>query len=123
MPNLADIQLSMLDLVAVRAQLIDRRLGHALLDDHHAGASHARPERRRKMFGMPRRRVDRLLQIHVGVHVAQEHLRDPLVLLIAARRAPGEIGLAVAQRHGRCQRRTRAFARRERRPAEKAPQA
>ena len=84
-------------------------------DHQHAGARHARPERRREMLGMPGRRVDRLLQIHVGVHVAQEELRDPLVLLIAAGRAPGEIGLAVAQRHGRRQRRARALARRQRR--------
>src|SRR5262249_35126404 len=30
--------------------------------------------------------------------VAHEQLRGPLILLVAARRAPGEIGLAVAQR-------------------------
>src|SRR6185437_10768382 len=40
--------------------------------------------------------------------------RDPLVLLVAAGRTPGEIGLAVTQRHGRRQRRTRALSRRER---------
>ena len=66
------------------------------------------------MLGVPGRRVDRLLQIHAGVHVAQEELRDPLVLLVAAGRAPGEIGLAVAQRQRRRQRRARAFARRQR---------
>ena len=44
------------------------------------------------MLGVPGRGVDRLLQIHAGVDVAQEKLRDPLVLLVAAGRAPGEIG-------------------------------
>src|SRR5215468_10635464 len=61
-----------------------------------AGARGARPERAREMFGMPGRRVDRLLQVHAAMHVTQEHLRDPLILTIAAWRAPGEIRLAVA---------------------------
>src|SRR5580692_10387654 len=33
--------------------------------------------------------------------VPQEELRDPLILLVAAGRTPGQIRLAVAQRHGR----------------------
>jgi len=40
------------------------------------------------MFGMPGRRVDRLLQVHAGMDVAQEELRGPLVLLVAAGRRP-----------------------------------
>ena len=56
-------------------------------------------------------RIDRLLQIVPGVDVAQEELRDPLVLLVAAGRAPGQIRFAVAQRHGRRQRGARALAR------------
>ena len=74
---------------------------HAALDDQHAGPRGARPERNREMLGMPGRRVDRFLQVHTGVDVAQEELRRPLVLLVAAGRAPGEIGFAVAQRHRR----------------------
>src|SRR5437870_6608397 len=66
------------------------------------------------MFGMPGRRVDRLLQVEFGMDVAQEKLRDPLILLVAAGRTPGEIRLAVAQRHGRRERGARALARRER---------
>ena len=42
-----------------------------------------------KCSRVPGRRVDRLLQVHAAMDVAQEHLRDPLVLLVAARRAPG----------------------------------
>src|SRR5580704_9614478 len=74
------------------------------------------------MLGMPCRRVDRLLQILVGIgersdavlwtamDVAQKELRDPLVLLVAARRAEAEIGFAVAQCQRRRQRGARAFA-------------
>ena len=84
-------------------------------DHQHAGPRRARPERNREMLGVPGRRVDRFLQIHAGMDVAQEELRRPLVLLVAAGRAPGEIGLAVAQRQRRRQRRARALARRKRR--------
>ena len=66
------------------------------------------------MLGVPGRRVDRLLQVHAGMDVAQEELRDPLVLLVAAGRAPGEIRLAVAQGQGRRQRGARPLARRQR---------
>ena len=48
------------------------------------------------MLRMPGRRVDCFLKIMAGMDVAQEELRDPLVLLIAAGRAAGEIWLAVA---------------------------
>lgn len=48
------------------------------------------------------------------MNVAQEELRDPLVLLVAAGRAPGEVWLAIAQCHGRRQRRAWPFARRKR---------
>src|SRR5690348_5411814 len=46
--------------------------------------------------------------------MAQKELRDPLVLLVAAGRTPGQIRLAIAQRHGRRQRGARAFSGRER---------
>src|SRR5579863_3492979 len=66
------------------------------------------------MFGMPGGRVDSLLQVQAGVDMAQEELRDPLILLVAAGRAPGKIRLAVAQRHRRRQRGAWALARCER---------
>src|SRR6266700_2312326 len=50
------------------------------------------------MLRVPGRRVDRLLHVHAAMHVAQKKLRGPLILLVAAGRAPGEIRLAVAQR-------------------------
>src|ERR1700722_2377121 len=85
-----------LDPVAAALELLDGRGRQAALDHQHAGPRLARPERRREMLGMPGRRVDRLLQVHAGVNVAQKELRDPLILPIAARRAPGEIRLTVA---------------------------
>src|SRR4051812_32223350 len=84
-----------LDDMAAALQLVDRRLGHAVLDHKHAGAGGARPERDREVLAVPGRRVDRFLQIHLRVDMAQEELRDPLVLLVAAGRTPSEIRLAV----------------------------
>src|SRR5690242_2108048 len=66
------------------------------------------------MLGVPGRRVDRLLHVHAAMHVAQKELRGPLILLVAAGRTPGEIGLAVAQRQRGRERGARALAGRER---------
>ena len=65
----------------------------ALSTTRRLGRDLAGPEGRGEVLGMPGRRVDGLLQVHPGMDVAQEELRDPLVLLVAARRAPGEVGL------------------------------
>src|SRR5258705_300181 len=46
-------------------QVIDGRLRHAVLDDQHTGPRGTRPERDREMLRMPRRGVDRFLQIHL----------------------------------------------------------
>src|SRR5580704_18218609 len=78
-----------LDLVAAALELGDGLLRHAAFDHQQAGLCRAWPERAREMLGMPGRRVDRLLQIHAGMNVAEKELRDPLILPIAARRAPG----------------------------------
>src|SRR6266852_2549938 len=99
--------------MAAALELVCRWLRHAVLDHEHAGPRGARPERDREMLGMPGRRVDGFLQVQLGVDMPQEELRDPLILLVAAGRAPGEIRLAVAQRHGRAERGARALARRE----------
>ena len=69
------------------------------------------------MLAVPGRRVDRLLQVHAAMDMAQEHLGDPLVLLVAARRAPAHVRLAVAMGEGRRQRGARPLARRQRAPA------
>src|SRR5690242_5302538 len=52
-----------LDDMAAPRQLIDGRLRHAVLDHEHTGPRRARPERDREMFGVPRGRVNRLLQV------------------------------------------------------------
>src|SRR5262249_35328358 len=65
------------------------------------------------MFRMPGRSIDRLLQIHFAVNVPEEKLRRPLILLVAARRTPGQIRLTIAQGERRAECRTRSFTRRE----------
>src|SRR5580704_15942484 len=89
-----------LDLVAAALEFVDGLFRHAAFDHQEAGMRGARPERAREMLGMPSRRVDRLLHIHARVDMTQKELRDPLILAVAAGRAPGEVWLAVAQRHG-----------------------
>src|SRR5215471_16945755 len=96
------------DMAAAR-QLVARGLRHTVFDHEYAGPRGARPERNREMLGMPGRRVDRLLQIEPGVDVAQEELRDPLILLVAAGRTPGQVRFAVTQRHGRRKRGARTL--------------
>src|SRR5262249_3391049 len=94
-----------LDDMAPFFQLLDARLGRTIFQHQHTRASRTRPERDREMFRMPRRRIDRFLQVHLAVGVPEEELRRPLVLLIAARRTPRQIGFTVAQRERRAERR------------------
>src|SRR5438477_3919004 len=103
-----------LDLMAALTQFLDRFLGDPALQHQHARAGGARPERGGEVLGVPRRRVDRLLQVHVAMDMAQEHLRDPLFLLVAAGRAPDHVRLAVAVGEGGRERRARPLARRQR---------
>src|SRR4051812_14390535 len=58
------------DLMAARAQFLHGGVRHPRFHHHDARPGLAWPERRREVLGMPSRRVDRLLQIHVGVDVA-----------------------------------------------------
>src|SRR5437763_15868936 len=50
-----------LDDMAAPVELIDGRLRHEVFDHEYAGQRGAGPERDREMFGVPCRRVDRLL--------------------------------------------------------------
>ena len=59
--------------------------------------------------------VDRLLQVLSQVDVAQEDVERPLLLLVAAGRAPREVRLAVAKRKAGRERRPRPRARPQRR--------
>src|SRR4051794_32249532 len=72
-----------LELVPALLEFVLCCLRHAALDDQHAGARGAWPERGEEMLGVPGRRIDRFLQVHAGMDVPQEELRDPLVLLVS----------------------------------------
>src|SRR5262245_28879211 len=87
-PALAPVGVD-LDDMAAALELLHGRRRQPALDHQHARPGGARPERDREMLGVPRWRVDRLLEIHLGVDVAHEQLRRPLILLVAAGRAPG----------------------------------
>src|SRR5207237_7597108 len=82
-------------------QTIDAGLWHAVLDHEHARPRGAGPERNREMLGMPGRRVDGFLQIELGMNVPQKELRGPLILLMAAGRAPSQLRLARRPGQGR----------------------
>src|SRR5262249_4648055 len=99
---------------AAAGALLGRLRRRAARDNDPPRTRLARPERGRKVLGVPGRRIDRLLQVHAAIDVAQEELRGPLVLLVATGRAPGEIRLTVAQRDSRRKRSARALAGRER---------
>ena len=66
------------------------------------------------MLRVEQRQVDRLLQVEAVMDAAQEQAELPLLLLVAARRAEGEAGLAVLEGDRGRQRRARALAGRER---------
>src|SRR3990172_1173140 len=87
------------------------RLVNSIFDPEQARERTVRIEGRRKVRTREFGRLDRLLQVHPEVDDIQEELQRPLVLLVAAGRAKGEIGLARAQRDRRRQRRARPLAR------------
>src|SRR5439155_25295329 len=103
------------DLMAALTQFLDRFLRDPTLEHEHAWARRARPEGGGEVLGVPGRRVDRLLQVHAAMDMAQEHLGDPLLLLVATRRAPDHVRLAVAMGQRGCECRARPLARRQRR--------
>src|SRR5262249_22760149 len=73
-----------LDHVSALLELFSRLRRDAAFHDQHAGPCGAWPERDREVLGVPGWRVDRLLEIEPSVDMAQEELRRPLVLLVAA---------------------------------------
>src|SRR5262245_28912144 len=103
-----------LHLVAAALQLLHGRCGQAAFYHQHAGAGGARPERQREVLDVPGRRVDGLLQVHLGggaaeAGVAKEELAAPLVLLVAAWGAPAHVRGALAQGHADRKRGARAL--------------
>src|SRR3569623_55965 len=103
-----------LDNMSAPAQILDHLRCDTALINKNARPRETRPERRRKMFGVPGRRIDRLLQIVSGMDVTKQKLGRPLALLITAGRAPGKIRLAVTHRHGWGKSRARTLARLQR---------
>ena len=66
-------------------QFDDGRIWHPVFNDKHAGSGGTGPERRGKMLTVPCGSVDRFLEIVGGMNVAEEKLRNPLVLLVSTR--------------------------------------
>ena len=97
-----------------RAQVGDDVVAEALLDRDRAAREAAGIEGRDQVVHVELGRVDRLLQVQAESDVADEDVQRPLLLLVAAGRSPGEIGLAVAEGEPRAERRARAGARPER---------
>ena len=64
-------------------QFGDGRIWHPVFNDKHAGSGITGPKGRGKMLGVPSWGVDRFLEIVGGMNVAEEELRDPLVLLVS----------------------------------------
>src|SRR5918993_357592 len=93
-----------LDLMAALTQILDRFRRNAAFQHQHARPGGAWPEGGGEVLAVPGRRVDRFLQVHAAMDVAQEHLGDPLLLLVAAGRPPDHVRLAVAVRERRRQR-------------------
>ena len=93
------------DLVPASTQLGEHLLGPNRSSTHDLARMRlARIERTREVRRVERRRVDRLLQVHPAQHVVEQEAQLPLVLLVAARRAEGQRGDAVAQRQAGRQR-------------------
>src|SRR5271166_2688957 len=70
-PALAPVRIH-LDEVAALLKLMHGGLGQPALNHQHARPRRARPERDRKMLGVPGRRVDGFLQVHPGMDMPHE---------------------------------------------------
>ena len=76
------------DVVAASLEIGDRPRVEARLERERLRREAAREEGRDQVVGVELGRVDRLLEIHPEVDVADERVQRPLLLLIAARSAP-----------------------------------
>src|SRR4051794_35970988 len=103
-----------LDLVPSLPQAGDRRLSRTILDGDMPLPCLARIERTRECLGVVARCIDRFLEVHPEMHMREERVERPLILLVAARRAEREVGLAIPCHHRRRECRPRPLARLER---------
>src|SRR5439155_23693771 len=85
------------DLVPALAQALDDPGGKPGLELQRPPLEAARIERRDQVIGVELGCVNRLLQVQPASDVTEKDVEGPLFLAVAARRAPGEPGLAVAQ--------------------------
>src|SRR5438477_1457676 len=99
-----------LDLVATLPELLNHLVTEPRLDLDLPRLAFARIERAREMVRVEVRRVDRLLQVQPAIDVLEEDVQGPLVLVVAAGRAEGEVGVAAAKGERRRQRGARPFA-------------
>src|SRR5579863_5386224 len=90
--------------MTARSQILQHRVIVSPLDHHFPWAGNPWPETRGPVLGVERWRVDRLLDVEVMVHHAQEHDQRPLILLLPTRRAERHPGLTIAKRETRRQR-------------------
>src|SRR5947199_1768405 len=86
------------DLVASLAQARDDVLAEAAFELERAQLEAAWVERRDQVVGAELGCVDRLLQVEATLEMAEEDVQCPLVLVVAARRAPREPGLPIPER-------------------------
>src|SRR3546814_16906897 len=91
-------------------ELLDGRGGQSPLDDDLAGARLPRKEAAGEVGRLPGRRVDRRLEVHAVLDVAQDEDDRPLALTLAARRADRHPRLAAAKGEGGRRGRARALA-------------
>src|SRR3546814_11400358 len=80
-----------------QTELLDGGGGQSHRDDVLARASLPRKEAAGEVGRLPGRRVDRRLEVHAVMDVAQEEDDRPLVLTVAARRAERHPRFAVAE--------------------------
>ena len=83
--------------VPAASELLDRGSREARLDLDLSRPRLTRVEGAREVVRMEGGRIDRRLEVEPGEHVAEEEAELPLVLLVAARRAEGEVRLSVAE--------------------------
>src|SRR5213083_2254626 len=100
--------------MATSAEVVDRLRREAPFDGERPSRESARVERRDEVMRVELRRVDRLLQIEPAVHVSEEDVKRPLLLLVTARRPPHEPRLALPQSEARREGRARPRPRPER---------
>src|SRR6185437_3302176 len=99
-----------LDLVPTPAQTLDRLLAGAVLDRYVPRPAPTRVEALGEGLGMVLWGVDRGLEIEAVVDVREERVQCPLVLLVSAGRAHGEVRLTVSSGERGGERRSRPLA-------------